>query len=926
MAILKNRLRRFNGIDYDTIHLETEAELVDGLGALALRDNVSKLDVGLGNVDNTSDMAKPVSTATQTALQRKVNPNLLDNWYFVGGGSQQGGEQFPINNRAGWIALPTTTWYKYDDTELTEPQGILGVTRKIISHNSTYGVFDSGDGLGLVSTNDIIPGYIGTGYSIDRWVLSGTNDLEALISINPNYITITNGNAFRQPIENPNGLAGKTVTLSALVERTAASRNSKFGFISNDEWLEPHVSLPNEVGGVTLVTTTITLPSSMNTLRAWIYDANGTYNIYCIKLELGDTQTLAHQDSNGNWIPNEIPNFQEQLFRCQTSTADANDVCANMANTVGPKFVCNPNLLDNWYFAGGGSQQGGEQFPINEKAGYIVPPGTTYFTEGGSAEGVTSNYYEVKRFGDNNKAVFEIDGVEKVTGDNAIRDGFAVSGYVGDWRPSINRWRMPGYAEQIVLRQGYLQIGTGGIDQDISHDLPHGKYTATILTDEKILRTATVSFNGGEENVPLHDIGHLFKHNGFWVIRIQPYTNGIIAAKLEFGDKQTLAHMENGEWVLNEIPNYQEQLFRCHTAAEYEGYGYGFANQHNTVGPKFVSNPNLLDNAYFVGGGSQQGGGKFPINQQTGYIVPPDTPYYPDTNLSGRSGTVSNYTTVQYVNTAYGTISIDGTTYYVKYAAMVPGYVGVRYGIDRWYSFNDNGRVTFSEDGVNFAAGESGAIANFTQTIEQQIPAGTAITCSILLADGTFRYASGVVGSANPQVTISNVLNLYLGYRGGDQCNWMVLGIWPGVNVKVKAIKLESGDKQTLAHMENGVWVLNKIPNFQQELEKCQRYQIDINPHGGYPRFRAQTTTTSGFEFMIPIPVTLRKTPSAEIINADTLKIYNVGMSAELTGFTISAYGSSAGNVRVFAQKSGNTDTDAVLFINGGHPIFDANL
>lgn len=39
--------------------------------------------------------------------------------------------------------------------------------------------------------------------------------------------------------------------------------------------------------------------------------------IIAIKLELGDTQTLAHQDSSGNWILNEIPDFGEQLRRCQ---------------------------------------------------------------------------------------------------------------------------------------------------------------------------------------------------------------------------------------------------------------------------------------------------------------------------------------------------------------------------------------------------------------------------------------------------------------------------------------------------------------------------------------------------------------------------------------------------------------------------------
>lgn len=35
--------------------------------------NVTKTDVGLGNVDNTSDLDKPISTATQTALNNKVD-------------------------------------------------------------------------------------------------------------------------------------------------------------------------------------------------------------------------------------------------------------------------------------------------------------------------------------------------------------------------------------------------------------------------------------------------------------------------------------------------------------------------------------------------------------------------------------------------------------------------------------------------------------------------------------------------------------------------------------------------------------------------------------------------------------------------------------------------------------------------------------
>ena len=46
--------------------------------------NVSKTDMGLDQVDNTSDLNKPISTATQTALN--LNPKrckLLLSWLRV---------------------------------------------------------------------------------------------------------------------------------------------------------------------------------------------------------------------------------------------------------------------------------------------------------------------------------------------------------------------------------------------------------------------------------------------------------------------------------------------------------------------------------------------------------------------------------------------------------------------------------------------------------------------------------------------------------------------------------------------------------------------------------------------------------------------------------------------------------------------------
>ena len=40
-------------------------------------ETVTKEDVGLGNVDNTSDLDKPISTATQSALNAKLDPRVV---------------------------------------------------------------------------------------------------------------------------------------------------------------------------------------------------------------------------------------------------------------------------------------------------------------------------------------------------------------------------------------------------------------------------------------------------------------------------------------------------------------------------------------------------------------------------------------------------------------------------------------------------------------------------------------------------------------------------------------------------------------------------------------------------------------------------------------------------------------------------------
>lgn len=69
----------------------------DGEGNITAADNIEvslvsidKSTVDLGNVDNTSDLNKPISTATQTALDNKADKSALNNYLPLVGGTLTG--------------------------------------------------------------------------------------------------------------------------------------------------------------------------------------------------------------------------------------------------------------------------------------------------------------------------------------------------------------------------------------------------------------------------------------------------------------------------------------------------------------------------------------------------------------------------------------------------------------------------------------------------------------------------------------------------------------------------------------------------------------------------------------------------------------------------------------------------------------------
>lgn len=69
-------LRTINKYDFDAIRENIVADVTEVIEHIDDYDNphqVSKDQIGLGNVDNTSDLSKPISTATQAALDNKAD-------------------------------------------------------------------------------------------------------------------------------------------------------------------------------------------------------------------------------------------------------------------------------------------------------------------------------------------------------------------------------------------------------------------------------------------------------------------------------------------------------------------------------------------------------------------------------------------------------------------------------------------------------------------------------------------------------------------------------------------------------------------------------------------------------------------------------------------------------------------------------------
>ena len=209
-------------------------------------------------------------------------------------------------------------------------------------------------------------------------------------------------------------------------------------------------------------------------------------------------------------------------------------------------------------------------------------------------------------------------------------------------------------------------------------------------------------------------------------------------------------------------------------------------------------------------------------------------------------------------------------------------YTGAGYGIDRWKSSNSNLAVNLAGDGIVLSSGS--AAGYLAQYFDGGIPIEDSYTISTLVEAITVTayfqavYSDGTYGKAMKLAAGLNVLTV----KAAKTISRVLFQVNSGSSVTVNSAKLELGSQQTLAHQDaNGNWVLNEIPDYGEQLRRCQRYFYRFNFDRNDIFFGSLSTNLDKAWITIPTPVVMRTAPSVSFSTAFNVVIRGNGFQLQ---------------------------------------------
>ena len=161
-----------------------------------------KADVGLGNADNTSDLDKPVSTATQNELDLKAN---------IAGQEFTGAVDAPVLTQAGVQVITVATYNSYFDDRLSQ---VLSSTTQLPEGDNLYYTQDRVDtrvGELLPSTDSLPQGVVNryfNGINLFNQIVTGTGIFKTYDSVTGLVYLFSTGTPTEPAVAMVNGKQG----------------------------------------------------------------------------------------------------------------------------------------------------------------------------------------------------------------------------------------------------------------------------------------------------------------------------------------------------------------------------------------------------------------------------------------------------------------------------------------------------------------------------------------------------------------------------------------------------------------------------------------------------------------------------------------------------------------------------------------------
>ena len=259
--IAYRRKRKNNTGSYDTVYYETDSRIVIRPNGESVEDSLKK------NV--------------------YVRPNLLDNWYFVGGGSQLGNNTFPINQKGKTEYTNDTTFYN----------------------------------------------------SIDRWRYPPSANIKILDDCLQISDTNTRNDPSFSQFHSKTFKAGR-YTISALCKCTNKVNDNVFlNLWTGTKWATENFEFQynykvSDTIDLIFVTIDIDEDTVPNNCYCTLFAMGNTTDLYAMKFEEGDVQTLAWKDDKEQWHLFEIPDYVTEFTKCQRYLSD-----------ITPKVIFNASYI-----------------------------------------------------------------------------------------------------------------------------------------------------------------------------------------------------------------------------------------------------------------------------------------------------------------------------------------------------------------------------------------------------------------------------------------------------------------------------------------------------------------------------------------------------------------------------------------------------